>query len=429
MHRLFSKTIVVGLVAIGWVTVGLAAFPPALPAQYMVYAWENFETGEFPASLTRMHGANPKNVTVYEYPAAGAPAGMVTPASRAECGRYGLKFESTPKADFLTVMSGLVLDRARIGPKGRALFQADFFVGDEASYFPNLAVVAYGGKGVESKHRFGVLLNKSLYFSFLNGKKPEPTIMEQQPLASFGLERPGWHRFQIIFEGQDTIRLAVDGRQTSFSPVKEGTIANLQLGIMLAGGKNEPRTCYLDNLSIQYTPEDVPLPDSPWSAIAKGETRDGSGVAAGTAGAAVAAPGSVAGAMPGATPGAVAGGAPGAAPAPTPWFTSPEEAWFQANATKRPIVAYFHVPRSKLCESFESLLQTDPAISAQMTNLVRLKVDLNSLSGGMIGQKFQIYRIPSFVIVMPDGKEVARQVFAPEILQPEVMATLQKAME
>ena len=155
--------------------------------------------------------------------------------------------------------------------------------------------------------------------------------------------------------------------------------------------------------------DDVPLPDSPWAVEAKSAAPAPAGVAT-------------------ATPASAAGGtAAGAPPAPTPWLSSPDEAWDRARSTQRPIVVYFHVPRSKLCQSFESFLQTDAAVSAQMANLVRLRVDLNTLPGGMIGQKFQIYRIPSFVILTPDGKEVARQVFAPDILHEEVVATLQKA--
>lgn len=405
MRCLFTKILTAGLMVLGFFILNSSAH-----AQYQVFTWDNFETGEFPASLIRMHGASPENVSVYEYPKTGAPAGMITPASQIECGRYGLKFQSTEKKKFLTLLTPLTLNRQQIGQKGRALFQADFFVSDAETYFPNIAVVAYGklDKGKEAKYRFGVLGNKSLYFSFLDGKKPEPVLLQQQTFESFGLTRPGWHRFQIIFEGQDKIYLAVDGRYTSFSPITEPSVTNLQLGIMLAG-QNTPRSCFLDNLSVQWTPEDVPLPESPWEIADK--TKAPAGAAQNSANA------------------SVSGGTPSVSPsAPLSWLTSADDAWKQSSSAQRPLLVYFQVPRSKPCIGFESLLQNDKATAAQMAKFICLKVDLNTLSGGMIGRKFNIFRVPCLIVISPDGKERSRQIFAKDVTQEAVSAFLQKAV-
>ena len=47
------------------------------------------------------------------------------------------------------------------------------------------------------------------------------------------------------------------------SPVEEPSLRKLQVGLMLVESKNH-YSCYADNLSIQWSPENVPLPDSPW---------------------------------------------------------------------------------------------------------------------------------------------------------------------
>ncbi len=383
------------------------SFNHSIFAQYQVFTWENLEKGEFPATLTRMHGSTPETVSVYEYPLTGAIPGMVTQTSQKECGKYGIKLQSTLKQNFLSIMTQLLLKREKLGEKGRALFQADIFVGGPEADTPNIAVVAYGGKGVESKYRFGMLQKKSLYFSFLDGKKPDPVKFEQQPFDAFGLKRPGWHRFQIIFEGQENIYLAVDGRYTSFSPIKESSVQNLQLGIMLAS-QAKPAVVYIDNLSVQWTPEDVPLPESPWEItqqnndMASASSNSGSNTTS-------------------------LGKPAFSDQSGIVWASSPDEAWKQASAAKLPIVVYFQVPRSNTCISFESILLKDQSIISQMKKFMCLKVDLNTLAGGMIGQKFQIFRVPTMLIISAGGAEVARQTFVNDVSAQSVISFLQKS--
>ena len=52
--------------------------------------------------------------------------------ARLECGRFGLKIETTEEARFQSVVDSLVLDRNLLGQKGRALYQADIYFPKES---------------------------------------------------------------------------------------------------------------------------------------------------------------------------------------------------------------------------------------------------------------------------------------------------------
>lgn len=435
-----SGGIASGIIAIGllWICTAGAW------AQYRIFSWENFEQGVFPPTLTRLHNASPENSIPYQYANPQTPKEALLPASRQECAQYGLKLinQGLPdKDDIVTVVSNTVMDRRLLGTSGRALFQADFFMAAAEEYFPNLAVLAYADSdpklGWHRMYRFGIRQNKYLYFSYsdrdMGGK-----IIKQDQIAKFNLNRPGWHRFQIIFEGQESITCAVDGRPTSFSPLKEPTLTQLVPGVMSATIATKSGVTLVDNLSIQWTTDDVPIPDSPWreggssgsdagAFPAQSNAKPGSAASASVARAGTMSGASTAPNAPGrtASPGQMAPGVPAAAASGLAWMTSPEEAWSRAMSEKRMILAVFYAPKAKYWQQFEQLAQSDPSMQQWLSKFLLIKIDMNTLRGGDIAQSYHIFRVPYFLAIGPDGKARGQgAVFGRESPWPQVTAAI-----
>lgn len=385
------------------------------PAQYRIFSWESFESGQVPPTLQFLHDAAPPLVTLFDYTQPGVPPVFSEEKTLRECGRFGLKVSTTALADrdcVVSLLSHLQMERGLLGASGRALYQADFYLPAESEgYFPNAAILAYSNSEPQQKwfemYRFGIRLNKFLYFSF-SDRKQGGKIIKQDSIESFHLRRPGWSRLQIIFEGQNRILCAVNGIPTSFSPIEEPSLTLLQPGIMIASAKEKSGYCIIDNLSIQWTPEDVPIPDSPWLETAAPAPSSASAFSQ---------------PPPPAAAGRIDAESGQAEPA---WFTSPEEAWKASQEQNRPVLAVFYAPRAKHWRAFESLLQSQPAIRQTLSRFVPLKVDMNTLQGGAIAGKFQVFRVPCFLVLGPDGRSRLQMVMNDDTPWEAIAAELRK---
>ena len=116
-------------------------------------------------------------------------------------------------------------DRKNLGADGKALYQADFYFPSDDSRLPyTVAVVAVlqdetGESSKFSFYRLGMIKAQRIFFSFTH-KTSEPVIYKQAKVSQLGLKRPGRQRFQIIFNGQDDIVCAIDGKTYKTSPPK-----------------------------------------------------------------------------------------------------------------------------------------------------------------------------------------------------------------
>jgi hypothetical protein len=337
-----------------------------------------------------------------------APPGILDGIARTECGRYGLLFETNDDHRFLSLASPIALDRKQLGERGKALIQADIYIPDNDPNIPSMAVLATAPKEPDKKeiwqfYRLGLLGGDKIYFSFTN-KESQPTIYVHEFVDKTSLKIPGWHRFQIIFEGQEKIICAVDGKATKFSPVPEPTLTLLQAGLMVtkAADKKGSRA-YVDNLSIQWTTEDVPLPDSPWAAPVPTTT------------------------PPAAFPAAPGFAAPADPPAHLEWMASPEEAWERCVQQQRPLLIMFYAPRATTYQRFEQILASDPSAQNLINQFVPLKIDVNQLRGGTIAKQFVVFKVPTLIVIDPLQRERARVLFETNSTWQGVAAELQKA--
>jgi hypothetical protein len=414
--------------------VGFLMFVGSVPAQYRIFSWDSFETGQFPPTLMYLHEASPQTVTLFDYALPGIPPVFSQERSRRECGRFGLKMLTpsiTGRDSVVSVLSHLRMDRGLLGDSGRALFQADFYLPEGEGYFPNSAVLAHAVSDPAQKwfemYRFGIRLNKFLYFSF-SDKSAGGKIIKQDSIESFNLQRPGWHRLQIIFEGQSRIICAVNGKATSFSPIEEPSLTLLQPGIMIASPPEREAFCIIDNLSIQWTPEDVPIPDSPWlEANTPIPASDSALPWVHQPAATTLDPAPDVRQTP--TPAASAGQS---TPAPKPpelvWLTSTDEAWAFSQTHQRPILVVFYAPRAKYWGIFQELLKTQPAVAELLSRFVLLKVDLNTLHGGAIAHRFQVFRVPCFQVLGNDGQTRMQMVMSSDTPWEAIAASLQTIM-
>lgn len=358
-----------------WVFAGAAAH-----AQYQVHHWTNFENGLFPPQYAAIGPNFQGTVRVAPLDAmaarGGLPAAFRAADSARETGSCALMIRSDPKSVLSGIGTGVTLFRDRLGDTGRALFQADFFVPGTEGKLTNVAVLAMipppaPGAEPPAFYRWGIAKDRSMYFSHVKAGSLQPVIKLDDKALFAKLPRPGWHRLAIVFEGRTRIRCYVDGFEPAFSPIEDGELRNLQIGIMNAEAKDVCDT-YVDNLSIQWTGEDVPLPDSPYAA-------------------------------------SWGGGAP-AAPALVAW-SSADEGRARSLREGKPMLVCFQAPRAKATEELERILATNPSARSFLGQHVAVKVDVNQLGGGTVAQSQNIVRVPTLVVYRPDGTEAARATF------------------
>lgn len=380
----------------------------ALPAgaQYQVYAWYNFDSGRLDANALPIGTDVANRALVVPYSSIpGAPQGFADQTAGIENGPAGLllKTNSQAAAGYYAIgmASNVILQRSRLGKSGRALFQADFYIPPAPGPAPSLAVLAMdplqkGKTKPSSFYRFGIAANRDVYFSLWVPGETEAKIYKSDRTMMNQMPRGAWHRFAIVCEGEQNIRCFVDGRETSFSPIQDTSLQNLQVGVMLAD-KNNDYDAYVDNLSIQWTHEDVPLPDSPWAWTWPGgppKPRIFSSVAMG---------GGDESPYPSAT------STPGAAPSEITWLDT-ATGWQRSQANNKPMLVYFQAPRLESTRQMEQLMQSEAARSF-LTRHTCVKVDVNQLQGGTYAEKFNIFKVPTLIVFNMQGQEAGRAVF------------------
>lgn len=367
----------------------LALATATAQAQYRVFDWVNFNDGKLPPSLSMGHDATAELVTPVNLSGAGMPAEIFSDVAKTECGPYSLSFKPSPKLPHLSVLSPLALDRNLLGDQGRALFQADFFLPAEGTVASSMSLLAAfdekGERRAYKWYRFGTMPDKGIvFFAFVNGTE-KPALFHTQRISSLKLQRPGWNRFQIVFEGRERIVCAVNGNPTAFPAITEGTLRMLNAGVMVTHPAVTPeqealvQPGIIDNLSIQYTPQAAEFPDAPW-------TKNREVVFDTTTGEAT-----------------LLDPASG-----LKWYDNTADAWSAAKTQQKPILVLWYTPRSVPFEYLESLMPKDAATRALLNNYVLLRIDVNQLAGGSIAQKRNIVRVPTLMVMTPDAVEQRR---------------------
>lgn len=362
----------------------------AVHAQYRVFTWDSFEETQstLPEHLVLGHYADAETVSAVPYSMLPKFPAIRTPLAEIENGLVALRFQPQPEKQHLSVVNKTFLERRRLGQLGSALVQADFYVPPVGTPWPNFAMLASDSdpakEGNYHFYRFGTLDDR-VYFSFSDGGE-RPKEYHQQPLSELNLFRPGWHRFQIVFYGQDRIYCAVDGQMTSFSPIIEPTLTRLSPGIMVTHREGAPNLPVVsDNLSIQWTPQPVSqLPISPW-------TRDPNAVAV------------------------VGGNNPKLmeADSPVAWRISPTEAWAESQSKNKPLLVMFCVPEIPSYKYLVDLCPNNESAKTWLSQFIPLRIDTNQLGGGQLAGRFNVFRVPTMMVLGPDGKERNRVTVIP----------------
>ncbi len=365
-----------------WLAAAICVFmgTATLHAQYRVYAWESFEQGRLPDTLFLGHFADDDTVRILDYRHPNLPRPIRRGMAPLEVGQYGVAFRPLPERNHLSIVSPVSLDRNRIGDEGRALYQADFYLPPEGEPMPSamlLAQVVEDGSTTYRFYRFGILEGGEQVFFSYTDNTPEPIHYVNQPTSQLNLRRPGWHRFQIIFKGQNEIYCAIDGEPTAFSPVNEPTLRRLNAGVMVTSANpNQGAVMAADNLSIQWTSQDVPIPESPWLMEMPDANRPNRNFL--DSGDTVF------------------------------WMQDPRAAWERARSQRRPILTLFYTPQIGPYRYLRGIVPMDDETAALLNRFVLLKVDVNQLGGGTLAQRYQIVRLPTMVIIGPNGREQAR---------------------
>lgn len=363
-------------------------------AQYEVREWANFEDGKLPDNMITIGGGWQQRMQVTPVTAA-----TTQPAAfkNEEIGTHVLRLDAAPNPSIaptwqLGLAVGEVVDRSQLGPNGRALFQADFYVEDD--FYPSLAVMAMEPpKDMVNNHvdsikgsfyRFGITKGDRVYFSQVTPGDATARVFEQDNNLLKAIPAPGWHRFAIVCEGAETIRCYVDGREASFSPLIDASMKEVMVGMLLADSEKS-YTAYADNLSIQISDEAPALPASPYE--------NGWSIPAG--------------------PSSKAQSAGVSTAVPTAEVTNqlaadwlpPVQAWQKAQAEKKGMLLYFFAPGVDRVEKVNQILASDPAAKAYMASHACARVDVNQLEGGSIAKKYNIFKVPTFLVISPDAQQ------------------------
>jgi len=324
-----------------------------------------------------------------------------------ECGTYGLKFQVTKKIEYIKVVSKTTLDRKNLGTAGKALYQADIYLPAEDNALPySVAVLAVlqepdGSSAKYRFYRFGVVNGTSVFFAYTYDE-PSPILIKTTDIAELKLKRPGWHRFQIIFEGQENIICAIDGIATSFSPIQESSLGKLRAGLMVSSSKRDAGVCFTDNLSIQFTAESAGLPDSPWS-FGSEKTGPPPGFFTLVSSSSE-------------TKNSIS------------WLTSPEKAWEECCSQKRPLLTLFYAPRVQSCQSLMKILSADSSAQSLLGKFVLLHVDVNQLRGGSLAQQFGVFKVPCFVVIDNQAQTKAKEFYKKNTDWNTIASNLQKTI-
>jgi len=359
----------------------------AAPAQYKVYTWENFENGVYPETLKMYSKASPSNVRVVAYNSFTRYPHIREGIARAECGNYGLLFQTNPSELLLAIASNHILDRTRLGKEGKAIVQADFYLPSTSANMPCIGLLAAEGDPIREKvlpafYRLGVISKDSLYFSYMNGKKsPQPIKYIPEKIKDYNLKVPGWHRFQMVFQGPDKICCYIDGNQLKFSPVQDADLNNLRMGIMVASKPNKNDYCIIDNLSIQLANENLPLPHSPWLKPQQGITAS--------------------------SPFTELPSSPAHKKAGLTWFATVGDAVEANQSLKRPYFVMLYSPMARVHTTLQKLI-IDSAANQVLRPFVLVGMDANQLGGGSLAKHYGVFKLPCFLVLDYYGKEKTR---------------------
>jgi len=367
-------------------------------AQYQLLDWANFEKGKLQENSTPIGDKFDTIVKVVEYSKIpNMPPAFCSGAVADEVGKYGLQLYIDPEIWQSGLAYAMPLDRDRLGVSGRALYQADFYLPPAGEILPSLAVLAMepmtpGEKLPHSFYRFGLSENRFLYFSHVVKDEATARIFLQDRSMFSQLPRPGWHRFAIVFEGPNRIRCYIDGHEAAFSPIEEPTLRLLQVGIMVADKINK-YNCYADNLSIQWTPEDYPIPISPYAgtwANVPVSSAPGTNVAP--------------------TVAPVTLTSPAGSTSAIAWLDT-KVGWDMSQEKQTSMLVFFGAPNVPSVALLDKIIADEPQAQMFIKQYIPIRIDVNQLRGGDIAKNFNIFKLPTLVIVNPQGKEVNRAIF------------------
>ncbi|MEQ8819560.1 MAG: hypothetical protein RLY93_04900 [Sumerlaeia bacterium] len=348
-------------------------------SQYKQFAIQDFEDPQknWPDILVHGHHSTPLTTRLLDWPSSDYGPGLAEGAAADVIGGYGLELRPLETDPHLSVMFKRALNRQKLGPNGAALFQVDFYFPEDTASHPTMAILGNAsddtGRGGYRFYRFGIDRDR-IYFSFTNGKS-SPDIYLRQPLSEFNLPTPGWHRLQMIFNGQEEILCAIDGQITSFSPIKDATLSVLEPGVMVTRPKEGgEKAVYADNLEIMWTAnaaDDPPV--APWL-LQNTSSLPVRGLQANLWN---------------------LGG--------FEWTLSPSEAWKQANEESKVIFAVFHGDDQAANEEVMKILSAEDA-KFILSQCVPLRVDVGTNSGQVFAQRYSLGEFPSVAVIRVDGR-------------------------
>lgn len=363
----------------------------SLYAQYKVYTWENFEEGTFPPTLHLYGDANLANVFPFRYEQLPNLIAIFEGNAKSECGRYGLCLKTGSGSRYLRVIGENILKRDLLQEHHKAIIQADFYMQNPSQDMVGMALLAaeilpsQSGK-ITTYYRLGINRLGQVYFSYIDGRIQErPLMYVKQESPGLKLKTPGWHRFQMVFQGQSKIKCFVDAKETDFSPLSENSLKTIGMGVMISGQPNPTVISIIDNLSIQLAEEDIPLPNSPWDDSESANNHS-----------------------------LFKNQAPHIPAATFPdlfWHNTAEEA-VQANAQiKKPYLVLFFSPFVKANSSLNQIINSDISARNFFKQYVLVAIDVNQLAGGALAQKCGVFKLPCFVTMDFNGMETSRLYF------------------
>ncbi len=345
-------------------------------AEFKIHSKEDYESGQFKSGVQYLFQAGRFNTRVISYDSI-QDVDLKQGIAGEVCGDYGIEFSTSPSQRFLSVVSPTKLNRELLGDNGAALFQADIFVPAGVSASHSAAVATFNdtddkpietGASIWNLYRLGSVENSKAYFSFTDGGASAKIYLHEDIKTSEDLSG-GWHRFQLLFVGQEEIYCYIDGIQTTFSPIIDGSLTNLRPGFFISSPQNAPFKVYADNLTIMWSKNaQTPVPAPPW--ITDEEKVEASSVE---------------------------------------WLVDPIIAQRKSYESGKPLLYLFCNPSSVgYQELTNNIFRSNDEAQTLLSEFILLRVDINEKRGQQMARDMSIDRVPSILVQGTNDEEKAR---------------------
>ena len=94
-------------------------------------------------------------------------------------------------------------------------------------------------------------------------------------------------------------------------------------------------------------------------------------------------------------------------------WLSPTQAWAQAQAKQQAMLLFFYSPKVAEAEKMNMLIEAGSDAKSLLSKYACSKVDVSQIDGDVIAKKYEIYKVPTLLLIQPDAKSFKKLMPSP----------------